>query len=509
MKVSRTATVLALLLTFPLIAQQLTEKVDRDAIYKIKDEAFNRSEVMEIASYLTDVHGPRLTGSPQIKAAAEYVRKKLTEWELNRVNLENWGTFGRGWSNEKSSARIVSPSSFSVIAHPKAWTPGTNGPLTAEVVAAVVENEQDFAKYRGQLRGKYVLTRNMPIGQPQAEPLVRRYTDEDLQRLAMQPDPARRRGGDGFGERQNFNQKRIQFFLDEGVAGLIDPSSGDGDVLFVQSGGSRIASDPPSPLQLVMAREHYGRIWRLVAKRVPVRLEADIQNKFYDDDLTSFNIVGEIPGTDKSEELVMLGAHFDSWHAATGATDNAAGSAVVMEAVRILKAAKLSMRRTVRLALWTGEEQGLLGSRAYVTQHFADRETMQVKPEHGRLSVYFNLDNGGGAIRGVYLQSNEAVGPIFRAWMDPFQNLGMTAIAIRNTGQTDHVSYDAVGLPAFQFIQDPLDYETRTHHSNVDVYDRLQASDMMKNSAIMASFVYHAANRDQLLPRKPLPKPQK
>jgi len=237
-------------------------------------------------------------------------------------------------------------------------------------------------------------------------------------------------------------------------------------------------------------------------------MEMNIENKFYDQDLNSFNIVAEIPGTDRADELVMLGAHFDSWHTGTGATDNAAGSAVMMEAVRILKATGLKVRRTVRLALWTGEEEGILGSRAYVTQHFADRQDMKLKPDHSKFAGYFNVDNGTGAIRGIYLQGNEAVAPVFQTWMQPFRNMGMTSLSIRNTGGTDHLSYDAVGLPGFQFIQDPVEYNSRTHHSNMDVYERIQAADMMKNAVIVAAFVYHTANRDEKLPRKPLPKPQ-
>src|SRR5437773_1305173 len=262
---------------------------------------------------------------------------------------------------------------------------------------------------------------------------------------------------------------------------------------------------------MAMASENYGRIYRMLEKKVPVTLQVDIENKFYDDDLNSFNIIGEIPGTDKAkaDEVVMLGAHFDSWHAGTGATDNGAGSAVMLEAIRILKTSGLKMRRTVRIGLWSGEEQGLVGSRAYVKQHFADPQTMQPTPEHGRLAAYFNVDNGTGAIRGVYLQSNEAVAPIFSAWMEPFKNLGMTTLAIRNTGGTDHLAFDAVGLPGFQFIQDPLEYNTRTHHSNMDVYERVQAQDMMQNAVIVAAFVYLTANRNEKLPRKPLPAAQK
>jgi hypothetical protein len=461
---------------------------------------------MEITSYLTDVYGARLTNSPQTKAAAAWTTKKLSEWELSNIKLEPWGPFGRGWSNERFTAHVVSDPPFTIIAYPKAWTPGTSGPVTAEVTVAIVQNDNDMNRHRGQLRGKYVLTTAMREVSAQFQAPGRRWTDEQLANLSMQTPPARGNRGGG-GNNQNFQRRRMQFFADEGVAALIDPAQGDGGTVFLAGGGvSRNPNDPNVP-QVVMAIEHYGRIMRLLEKGIPVSLEMNIQNKFHEEDPNTFNIIAEIPGTDRADEVVMLGAHFDSWHTGTGATDNAAGSAVMMEAMRILKTTGLPMRRTVRLALWTGEEQGLLGSRAYVTEHFAPRDTMQIKPEHAKLSAYFNVDNGTGAIRGVYLQGNEAVAPIFNAWMQPFRNLGMTTLAIRNTGGTDHVNYDAVGLPGFQFIQDPVEYDSRTHHSNMDVYERIQAADMMKNAVIVASFVYHTANREQRLPRKPLPAP--
>jgi Zn-dependent M28 family amino/carboxypeptidase len=290
---------------------------------------------------------------------------------------------------------------------------------------------------------------------------------------------------------------------------VLEPGAGVGDSgsVLVGGGGSRDPKDPPVPPMLAVATEHYNRIARLLEHNVPVTLQLDVQSTFHDRDLGMFNIVGEIPGTDKADEIVMLGAHFDSWHAGTGATDNAAGSAVMMEAMRILKQSGIRLRRTVRLALWTGEEQGLLGSRAYVKNHFGDPDTMQLKPEHAKLAGYFNMDNGTGAYRGVYLQGNEAVAPIFKAWMTPFVNLGMTHLTIRNTGGTDHLSYDAVGLPGFQFVQDPVQYSTRTHHSSLDVFEQIVPEDMMKNAVITAFFVYETANRDQMLPREPLPKP--
>ena len=505
-----------LLVAVPILAQISQEPVDLDGIYRIKDEGLNRSQVMETLSYLTDVYGPRLTGSPQIKAAAEWTKKKLMEWELANVNLESWGPFGRGWSNEKFNARAVSPdTSFPLIAYPKAWTPGTDGAVEADVATAIINNDEDFEKFRGQLRGKFVMITAMRDVPAEFQAPGRRLTDEDLTNLSNQPVQPPRGGGPGQrgaaagagrgNNPQNFNQRRLKFFLDEGVIATVEAGQGSGGTVFVQGGGGRNANDPPVPAQVVMAVEHYGRIWRMLDKKIPLRIEMNIQNKFYDDDLNSFNIIGEIPGTDKADELVMLGAHFDSWHSGTGATDNAAGSAVMLEAIRILKATHLKMRRTVRLALWTGEEEGILGSRAYVTQHFADRADMKLKPDHAKFSGYFNVDNGTGAIRGVYLQGNEAVVPIFQAWMQPFKNLGMTTLAIRNTGGTDHLSFDAVGLPGFQFIQDPLDYGSRTHHSNEDVFDRVPPDDLKQCATIIAAFLYDTANAPEKLPRKPMP----
>jgi hypothetical protein len=372
-----------------------------------------------------------------------------------------------------------------------------------------MSSEADFDKFRGKLRGKIAMITAMREVPALFQAPGSRYTDQDLENLSMQPvqppRPGQRGGGGGA---QNFNDRRLQFLMNEGVIATLEPGQGDGGNVFVAGGGNRAPDAPPTLPQIVLAVEHYGRMWRMIERNVPVKLEMNVDNRFYDDNLNAFNIVAEIPGTDKADEVVMLGGHFDSWHAGTGATDNAAGCAVMMEAVRILKATGLRMRRTVRLALWTGEEQGLLGSRAYVTKHFADRQDMNLKPEHAKFQAYFNVDNGTGAIRGVYLQGNEAVAPVFKSWMEPLANLGMNTVSIRGTGGTDHLNFDAVGLPGFQFIQDQIEYNSRTHHSSMDVYERIQAPDMMKNAVIVASFVYHAANRDTLLPRKPLPRPQ-
>jgi carboxypeptidase Q len=495
----------------PLAADwPITEKVDLDAIYKIKEEGLQRSKVMEIESYLTDVYGPRLTNSPNFREAGEWAQSTMKEWGLANVHLERW-RFGRGWQNQRFVALALTPRAYPLIGYPKAWTPGTNGPVTGDAVVAVVADEKDFDTHRGKLRGKFVLSMTMREVAPQMTAPGHRYTDSELEELSKQPAAGGRggRGGRG-GAAADFARKRTQFWIDEGVAAVVDFSGGDGGgTVFVQSpqGVSREPDGAAQPPQVTLAIEHYGRIYRTLQKKVPVTLQMDIDNKFFDQDLNAFNIVAEIPGTDKADEVVMVGAHFDSWHTGTGATDNAAGSAVMMEALRILKATGVRLRRTVRIGLWGGEEQGLIGSREYVKAHYADPANMQLKPEHAKFAGYFNVDNGTGQIRGVYQQGNEAVAPIFQAWMEPFRNMGMNTLTIRNTGGTDHLSYDAVGLPGFQFIQDDVEYNSRTHHSNMDVYERIQAQDMMRNAVIVASFVYNTANRDERLPRKPLPKP--
>jgi carboxypeptidase Q len=501
-----TTSLIALLVSLPLAADwPVSEKLDLDAIYRIKEEGLQRSKVMELESYLTDVYGPRLTGSPNIKEAADWAQKTMKEWGLTNVRLESF-PFGRGWQNQRFVAQALTPRAYPILAYPKAWTPGTKGPVTGEAVMAVITSEKDFDTYRGKLRGKFALATAMREVAPQFEPNASRYTDAQLADLAKQPTGGRGRGR-GNAPDASFVRKRTQFWIDEGVLAVLDASRGDGGTLFVQSGGSRDPKDPPSPPQVTLAVEHYGRIARTLEKQIPVTLQFDIDNKFYDADLNGFNIVADLPGTDKADEIVMLGAHFDSWHTGTGATDNAAGTAVMMEAMRLLKTSGVKLRRTVRIGLWGAEEQGLIGSKEYIKAHYGDPATMQVKPEHAKFAGYFNVDNGTGAIRGVYLQGNEAVAPIFQAWMEPFKNVGMTTLAIRNTGGTDHLSYDAVGLPGFQFIQDEVEYDTRTHHSNMDLYERVQPTDMMRNAVIVASFVYNTANRDEKLPRKPLPKP--
>jgi hypothetical protein len=500
----------------PAVSQALRpDAADLDAVTRIKDEALQRSQVMDTLWYLTDVHGPRLTNSPGLKAAAAWAQGRLRDWAVSNVREETWGPFGRGWENEKLSANVLTPRPFPLIAAPRAWTPGTNGPVTADAVVTAIRTDADFAAWTGKLSGKVVLNQPAVDIRLLTAPLARRYTDQELVDLQAQPvNPGRGRGARAGGPppAAGFNERLNQFFAREGVVATLEPGTGRNDrgtILVHNAPASYWSTNPPMMTpQLVVSSEQYNRITRLVAGQVPVQLELNVQNRFVGDSLDASNIVAELPGTDKAAEVVMLGAHFDSWHSGTGATDNAVGSAVMMEAMRILKATGLRLRRTVRLALWTGEEQGLLGSRAYVKQHFADRDTMTLRPEHARIAGYFNMDNGGGAIRGVFLQGNDAVRPVFAAWMEPLRSLGMTTLSIRSTGSTDHIPFDEVGLPGFQFIQDPLEYGADSHHSNNDLYERIQPEDLMKNAAIVASFVYHAAVRDELLPRKPLPRPR-
>ncbi len=497
------AVALAALVAPPIGAQLVApDRADLDAVYRLKDEGLQRSQVMELASYLTDVYGPRLTGSPEIREAADWAQKTMRDWGLANVHLETF-PFGRGWQNRRTVAQAVTPRAYPLIAYPRAWTPGTKGAVTAEAVRVDIGSEADFSKYKGTLKGRFVLPVAARTLDARTAPMATRYSAEELERLARQPSVRR---GPGGGPNGQFRQRLMQFWVDEGVAAVIEPS-GDGGTVFVQGGGSRNAGDPVVAPQVVVAAEHYGRIARTLEKKIPVSLMLDIDNQFLDTDLNAFNVIAEIPGTDKADEVVMLGAHFDGWHTGTGATDNAAGTAIMMEAMRILKVSGIPLRRTVRVALWGGEEQGLLGSRAYVKEHFGDRATMQLKPAHAKLAGYFNVDNGTGQIRGVYLQGNEAVAPVFTPWMDPFRNMGMTTLTIRNTGGTDHLAFDELGLPGFQFIQDDVEYDTRTHHSNMDTYERLQPQDLMQNAVIVASFVAHTANRDDRLPRKPLPRP--
>jgi hypothetical protein len=505
------------------------EKLDLETTGRIRYEGFHNSKIMDYASGLMDSIGERLTGSPNMKRANEWTRDQLTAMGLSNAHLEPWGPFGRGWANQYINVRMTSPDVATLLAYPKAWTPGTNGVLQGKCIRAIIDDKKDFDKYKGKLAGMIVILGPDVEVKPITEPTYKRLSDDDLAKQSDYQIPGDHppfRYAD-FVKRQQFIKDLNQFFADEKVLAVIDHSrqTSGGGTVFVQSGGSYKTGETTTVPQLTMALEHWTRIARLLQQKNDVSVELNVANTFYDDDPMQYDTIAEIPGTDKKDELVMLGAHLDSWHAGTGATDNGAGTIVMMEAVRILKALNIQPRRTIRIGLWSGEEQGLLGSQGYVQNHFGSRPPMDdplmkgmptllrreagevtVKPEQAKISAYFNVDNGTGKIRGLYLQENEAVAPIFDAWMKPFKDLGMTTLTMRNTGGTDHLSFDAVGIPGFQFIQDPIEYETRTHHSNMDVYDRLQPDDLKQMAVIVAGFVYDAATRDQMLPRKPIEK---
>ncbi len=507
------------------------EKVDLEMMSRIRYEGFRESKVMEYATGLMDSIGERLTGSPNMKRANEWTRDQLTAMGLSNAHLEAWGPFGRGWANQYINVRMTSPDIVPLIVYAKAWTPGTNGVVLGNCIRVTLTDKKDFDKYKGKLAGMIVIFGPDAEVKPITEAPYKRYSEDDLNKTADYQIPGERppfRFAD-FVKRQQFVKELNQFFADEKVLAVIDHSRGTagGGTVFVQSGGSYKPGETTTIPQLTMASEHWTRIARLLQQKKDVTLELNVTNTFYDDDPMQYDTIAEIPGTDKDkkDEVVMLGAHLDSWHAGTGATDNGAGTIVMMEAMRILKTLDIKPRRTIRIGLWSGEEEGLLGSQGYVEKHFGSRPHMDepgmqdmptllrreagevtVKPEQAKVSAYFNVDNGSGKIRGIYLQENEAVEPIFEAWMKPFKDLGMTTITMRNTGGTDHQSFDAVGIPGFQFIQDPIEYESRTHHSNMDVYDRLQPEDLRQISVIVAGFVYDAAMRDQMLPRKPIEK---
>ena len=529
---SRLVCSLVIILSFvpALWSQERQEKVDLETISRIRYEGFHNSKVMEYASGLMDSIGERLTGSPNMKRANEWTRDQLTAMGLSNSHLEPWGPFGRGWANQYTNVRMMSPDIAPLLVYAKAWTPGTNGVVTGKCIRVTIEDKKDFDKYRGKLAGMIAIFGADAEVKPITEAPYKRLSDDDLAKTGEYEIPGERppfRMSE-IARRRQFTKDLNQFFADEKVLAVIDHSRGTsgGGTVFVQSGGSYKPGETTTVPQLTMASEHWTRIARLLLQKKDVALELNVTNTFYDDDPMQYDTIAEIPGTDKKDEVVMLGAHLDSWHAGTGATDNGAGTIVMMEAMRILKALDIKPRRTIRIGLWSGEEEGLLGSQGYVEQHFGSRPPMDdpnmkgmptllrrdagpvtVKPEQAKVSAYFNIDNGTGKVRGIYLQENEAVAPIFKAWMEPFKDLGMTTLTMRNTGGTDHLSFDAVGIPGFQFIQDPIEYDTRTHHSNMDVYDRLQPEDLKQISVIVASFVYDAAMRDQMLPRKPIEKP--
>lgn len=502
------AVALVAVVGLPVVAARAQETVDGATIARIKDEALQRSQVMETMSWLTDVYGPRLANSPNIRKAADWTVTQLKGWGLANTHLEPFQNFGRGWENTRFTFVAATPQPFPILAYPRAWSPGTDGPVSGETVVVQIDSAPDFEKYRGKLKGKFVL-----LGAPRPTPesainAPMRYSDSALMAIAepAAANPARQgvpRAGANPAAFQ-FPVQRYAFLAGEQVAAVLLPARGQEGTVFTDNGFPRAPDAPLQPPTVHVAIEHFGRLARLAAKGLPVTLELDMRNRFTTADENSFNIIAEIPGTDPKlkNEVVMLGAHFDSWHAGTGATDNAAGSATMLEAVRIIKSLGLKPKRTIRIALWGAEEQGLIGSRNFVRAHFRDSTNAPDKPESAGLAGYFNVDNGSGKIRGVYMQGNDAMRPIFEAWMEPFRSMGMATLTTRNTGGTDHLAFDAAGIPGFQFIQDPLQYDTRTHHSNQDVYEQVQPDDMKFNAAVVASFVWQTAQRSEKLPRK-------
>lgn len=508
------------------------ERVDLAMTSRIRAEAFNRSQVMPLLSHLTEEIGPRLTNSPAMAQANAWTRAKFSEWGLANVHDEAMAEpFGRGWEFRSARVEMLSPRAFPLHALPKAWTPGTSGPVEGEAIAAKIESKADLEKFRGKLRGKIVFLSEARAYKPGEKPDWSRETDETLAEKTTLAVPADEKPGardearEKRRQRMEFAPLLNQFLVEEGALATVSISGWDNGIVLVSGGGSRKAGESVGVPALAMAAEHYNTAMRALERKQPVRLRVDVDARFTSDaDQPAYNTLAEIPGTGPHRnEVVMIGAHMDSWHAGTGAADNGAGVAVMMEAMRILKAVGAKPDRTIRIALWTGEEQGLLGSVDYVSRHFGKfaeptdpkekdvpaflrttRGKLERGRDHGNVAAYFNLDNGGGKIRGVYAQQNMAVAPIFQAWLEPFNDVGATVVTQRDTGSTDHVSFDRIGLPGFQFVQDGLDYGTNVHHSDLDVLDHIVPEDLKQASAIVASFAYNAAMRPEKLPRKPV-----
>ena len=508
---------------------QAAQQVDLDMANRIRQEAFHHSKVMDTLGYLTESIGPRLTNSPQMAQANAWTRSKFSEWGLANVHDEAFADFGRGWEFSEASVQMLGPRSLPLHALPKAWTPGTNGPVEGEVMVVSIKTRADLDKYKGKLAGKILLLDEVKPYARGVKPDSERY---DATKLAEMHtfDLPKDKGGNRdeqlkrYTERLELGKAINEFFVAEGAVATINVSRNGDGILGVSGGGSRKAGESVGVPALVMAQEHYNPLLRSVENKQPAKLRIDVKARFTDDtDQPGYNTVAELPGSGKADEVVMLGAHMDSWHAGTGASDNGAGVAVMMEAMRILKAVGAKPKRTIRVALWSGEEQGLIGSQAYVDKHFASypeptdpaqkalpsffRESkgpLQKTRDYDRFAAYFNLDNGSGRIRGVYAQENSAVVPIFQEWLEPFNDVGATDVVMRNTGSTDHISFDRVGLPGFQFIQDGLDYFSNVHHTDLDTLDHAEPEDLKQAAAIIAFFAYEAAMREDKLPRKPL-----
>ncbi len=527
-------------------AQPAQENIDLTMYQRIRDEGFKHSHVMQFAGALSDGIGPRLTGSPNMAKANEWTKDTLTKIGLENAHLEDWGEFGMGWQQINTWIRMVTPDTAPLMAQAAPWSPATSGPVSGEAVYLDIQDVKDLDQYKGKLKGKIVLFGAMRPTPDLTEPLFHRYTTEELAEMETYPTGAGRAGAPNvqqlLADRARLTAIRtvaLKMMTEEGVAAIITPSRDGGKgggtgIIFDDNGanlirGAQVKETAVTIPNAVMMIEHYNRLGRLLQNHVPVTLEVNIETKFTGDHEHGFDTVAEIPGTDPKlkDQVVMVGGHLDSWISGTGATDNGAGSVVAMEAVRILKALGVKPKRTIRIALWSGEEQGLFGSQGYVKQHFGtfaepehrepdsvpafmrQRGKLTTTKDWETLDAYFNLDNGTGMVRGVYTQENSAIAPIFRQWIAPLKDLGVTTISYRNTGGTDHLSFDAVGLPGFQFIQDPMDYETRTHHSNMDTYDRLHPFDLEQAAVVEAIFLYNTSERESMMPRKPFPHPEK
>lgn len=497
----------ALFMVFCTFGQEV---IDIAAIAKIKNEGINNSQVEQIAFELIDKAGPRLSNSNGYERAVSYAIKQLTDWGLENAQKEAWGEFGRGWEVNKSYVAMTAPYYMPFIAVPKAWTESTEGPVSGKVMFVEINSEEDFDQYRGKLNGAIVAFKPRGDQSPTFKADALRFTEEEL--MEMQEPRAERSGLSpdqiaAFRKRREFSNTLNTFLTEEGVALIIKGVNGRHGTLFTSSPRGFLKDTPKGVCELEMAPEHVNLMARLVENGVEVAIEAEVKTTFKTDDLQGYNVIAEIPGTDRKlkSEVVMLGGHLDSWHGATGATDNGAGCIVMMEAVRILKAIGFEPKRTIRIALWGGEEQGIFGSRNYVKNHFGDADNMTLKPEHEKISAYYNIDNGTGRVRGIYLQGNEKAGPIFEEWFKPLEDLmDQTTITLRNTGGTDHLGFDAIGIPGFQFIQDPIEYRSRSHHTNMDTYERLVIDDLKQIAVVVAAFVYNTAQRDEMIPREEL-----
>jgi hypothetical protein len=529
-------------------AQPETETLDLTMYQRIRTEGMSHGKVMQFAEALSDGIGPRLTGSPNMAKANAWTRDTLKAVGLENAHLEDWGEFGMGWQQINTWARMVGPDPEPLWMQAAPWSPATKGLVTGEVVYVPLASEAELDALKGKLSGKIVLLGAMRATPDITEPLFTRYTEEELKEMES-AEPARRAGAAAFNpaamaaERARLTALRaraLKLFVDEGVAAIVTPSrdgrdGGGTGVIYDDNGANLVRNaflkeNAVTIPNGVMMIEHYNRLARMVTHGVPVTVEVNIDTKFTGDHEHGFDTVAEIPGTDPKlkDEVVAVGGHLDSWISGTGATDNGAGSVMAMEAVRILKALDLKPRRTIRIVLWSGEEQGLCGSRGYVFQHFGGPEggtlpkcggaggygtpapaaPLKLTKEWEKLDAYYNLDNGTGKVRGVYTQGNLGVAPIFAQWIAPLEDLGVTTITNRNTGGTDHLSFDAVGLPGFQFIQDPMDYETRTHHSDMDTVDRLHEADLEQGAIVEAIFLWNTSQREAMMPRKPLPHPE-